>query len=95
MLPFDRLLKPDFPNQRCTESGNVSLVAGSVTGARIIADNVIRNGDFIEPKSRDPGVQDGRRFHERVPPNVASAPPRFEMVRSKSYDGFTTALVMG
>jgi len=62
-------------------------------GALIIADNVVRNGNVVDPGSDDPNVQGVRRFNERL-----AAEPRVEAtilqtVGEKGYDGLAIAVV--
>ena len=62
-------------------------------GTVIFADNVIRNGEVVNPKNPDPRVPGVRTFLER-----AAAEPRLEgtavqTVGSKGYDGFALFVV--
>ncbi len=62
-------------------------------GTLIIADNVVRRGNVIDPESDDPNVQGVRRFNEML-----AAEPRVEAtilqtVGEKGYDGLAIAVV--
>ncbi len=62
-------------------------------GSLIIIDNVVRNGDVVDPKYNDSSV---RSMRELIPalasePNVSAA--AIQTVGSKGYDGFAIALV--
>jgi len=60
----------------------------SRAGTIIIADNVIRNGQVIDPSSPDPSVQGVRRFNELLAslPDVDATV--IQTVGNKGYDGF-------
>lgn len=63
------------------------------SGTLIIADNVVRRGNVIDPESDDPNVQGVRRFNEML-----AAEPRVEAtilqtVGEKGYDGLAIAVV--
>lgn len=63
------------------------------SGTLIIADNVVRRGNVIDPESNDPNVQGVRRFNEML-----AAEPRVEAtilqtVGEKGYDGLAIAVV--
>lgn len=64
------------------------------TGAVIVADNVVRDGEVIQAGSPDDRVQGVRRFMD-----LLSAEPRIEAtalqtVGSKGYDGFVLGIVI-
>jgi predicted O-methyltransferase YrrM len=66
-------------------------------GGVIVTDNVVRDGDIVDPDSQDPRAQGMRRFHEllaedRVGARRVSA-TTIQTVGAKGYDGFTLALV--
>lgn len=62
-------------------------------GSLIIVDNVVRDGQVVDPSSTDPGVVAMRRFAELVArePRVTAAVT--QTVSAKGYDGFLTAFV--
>ena len=64
-------------------------------GTTIIADNVVRNGEVINPDSADPRVQGVRRFHQLVAAERRVSATAIQTVGSKGYDGFTMAVVTG
>lgn len=64
-------------------------------GTTIIADNVVRNGEVINPDSADPRVQGVRRFHQLVAAEGRVSATAIQTVGSKGYDGFTMAVVTG
>ena len=64
-----------------------------VPAAVIIVDNVVRDGDVIDPESSDPGVQGMRRFLEQLAAEPRVSATAIQTVGSKGYDGFALALV--
>jgi predicted O-methyltransferase YrrM len=64
-------------------------------GTLIIADNVIRKGEVMDPQSQDPNVQAVRRFNELVAGNPRLAATAIQTVGSKGYDGFAMMVVKG
>ena len=64
-------------------------------GTLIIADNVIRKGEVIDPASDDPRVQAVRRLHELIAAEPRVSATAIQTVGTKGYDGFTFALVTG
>jgi predicted O-methyltransferase YrrM len=62
-------------------------------GSLIIADNVVRDGDVIDPHSADPKVRGVRRFTELVAADDRLSATAIQTVGSKGYDGFAIALV--
>lgn len=91
--PFDLVfLDADKPNTPAYFDWALRLAR---PGTLIVADNVIRHGEVVDPESADDRVQGMRRFHE-----MAGAEPRvtattIQTVGSKGYDGFTLAVVVG
>jgi len=63
------------------------------TGSMIIIDNVIRDGEVINAKSRDPSVKGVRRFNEMLKAEKRVSATSVQTVGVKGYDGFTLALV--
>ena len=64
-------------------------------GTLILADNVIRDGEVIDPTSTDPNVQGVRRFLELLAANPRISSTAVQTVGSKGYDGFAIARVLG
>jgi predicted O-methyltransferase YrrM len=66
----------------------------SRVGTLIIGDNVVRNGEVIDPNSKDDKVQGVRRFSEllSIEPRVSAT--ALQTVGCKGYDGFIMARVM-
>ncbi|HXB20745.1 MAG TPA: O-methyltransferase, partial [Candidatus Solibacter sp.] len=63
-------------------------------GSVIIADNVVRDGEVIDPASDDPRVQGMRRFNELLAAEPRVNATEIQTVGSKGYDGFAIALVI-
>lgn len=64
-------------------------------GSMIIVDNVIRDGEVIDTKSKDPSVRGVRRFNEMLKTEKRVSATSIQTVGAKGYDGFTLALVTG
>jgi predicted O-methyltransferase YrrM len=62
-------------------------------GTVIVADNVVRGGDVIDPKSTDERVQGVRRFLELVAGEERVQSTAVQTVGSKGYDGFALIYV--
>lgn len=62
-------------------------------GSLIIADNVVRDGEVIDPVSADPRVQGVRRFIEMLADDPRFEATAIQTVGIKGYDGFAFALV--
>ena len=62
-------------------------------GTLIIADNVVRKGEVVDPNSPDPRVQAVRRLHDLIATEPRVSATTIQTVGSKGYDGFTLALV--
>jgi predicted O-methyltransferase YrrM len=67
----------------------------SRTGAVIVVDNVIREGEVADPDSNDPRVQGIQRFNEAVAADPRVEATTIQTVGSKGYDGFTLAIFNG
>jgi predicted O-methyltransferase YrrM len=65
----------------------------SHSGTIIVADNVIRDGEVVNPKSTDPRVQGVRSFLERAAANPRLDGTAVQTVGSKGYDGFALFIV--
>jgi predicted O-methyltransferase YrrM len=63
-------------------------------GTLLLADNVIRDGEIIDPKSTDPNVQGVRRFFELLAADPRISSTAIQTVGSKGYDGFAIARVL-
>jgi predicted O-methyltransferase YrrM len=63
-------------------------------GSLIIVDNVVRDGEVINAKSQDRGVQGVRRFNEMLAAEPRVSATALQTVGSKGYDGFAIALVV-
>jgi predicted O-methyltransferase YrrM len=62
-------------------------------GTLLIVDNVIRDGEVIDPSSADDRVQGVRRFFEMLKTEPRLQATALQTVGSKGYDGFATAIV--
>ena len=62
-------------------------------GSVIIVDNVVRDGQVIDPASRDPSVQGMRRFLEQLAVEPRVSATAIQTVGSKGHDGFSLAVV--
>lgn len=63
-------------------------------GTVIVADNVIRKGGVIDPKSEDPLIRGVRRFNELVAAESRVTATEVQTVGSKGYDGFALIRVL-
>lgn len=64
-------------------------------GSMIIVDNVIRDGEVVNARSKDPSVKGVRRFNEMLKNETRVSATSIQTVGVKGYDGFTLALVEG
>ena len=64
-------------------------------GSMIIVDNVIRDGEVVNARSKDPSVRGVRRFNEMLKSEKRVSATSIQTVGVKGYDGFTLALVEG
>lgn len=62
-------------------------------GTAIVADNVVRKGEVLDPTSDDPRVQGIQRFIDLVAAEPRIDATAIQTVGSKGYDGFLLALV--
>lgn len=69
------------------------LIKLSRPGTVIVADNVVRNGDVIDPDNKDPRVIGVRRFYELVAAEPRVHATAIQTVGSKGYDGFAIMTV--
>jgi predicted O-methyltransferase YrrM len=63
-------------------------------GTLIVADNVVRDGAVIDPKSPDPNIQGVRRFTEKLAAEPRLGATVLQTVAAKGYDGFALAVVL-
>ncbi|WP_409367542.1 O-methyltransferase [Lysinibacillus sp. 38-6] len=63
------------------------------TGALIIADNVVRNGEVIDDKSEDERVQGVQQFMDLLQQHPRIEATAIQTVGIKGYDGFVLATV--
>jgi predicted O-methyltransferase YrrM len=63
-------------------------------GTLILADNVIRDGEIIDPTNPDPNVQGVRRFFELLGADPRLSSTAVQTVGSKGYDGFAITRVL-
>ncbi len=63
-------------------------------GTLILADNVIRDGEIIDPSSPDPDVQGVRRFLEMLGTDPRLSSAALQTVGSKGHDGFSLTRVL-
>ena len=63
------------------------------SGATIVADNVVRDGEIMNSDSSDASIQGIRRFNEIVAAEPRVTATVVQTVGSKGYDGFVIALV--
>lgn len=93
--PFD-LVFIDADKQSTPEYFQLALEL-SRPGTVIVTDNVVRGGQLVDARSREPGVQGMRRFHELLGEDRRGAgrvsATTIQTVGAKGYDGFTLALV--
>jgi predicted O-methyltransferase YrrM len=64
-------------------------------GTVIVADNVVRGGSVLEPRSEDPSVRGVRRFVDMVGAERRLEATAIQTVGAKGWDGFLLALVTG
>jgi predicted O-methyltransferase YrrM len=63
-------------------------------GTLIIADNVVRDGEVIDPASPDPNIQGVRRFTELIAVEPRLSTTVLQTVGMKGYDGFAISVVL-
>jgi predicted O-methyltransferase YrrM len=64
-------------------------------GTLIIADNVIRDGEILDPASSDPRVQGIRRFNQLLANEPRVKATVIQTVGRKGHDGMAIAIVIG
>lgn len=85
--PFDFVFI-DADKQNCAPYFDWALRL-SRPGTVIVVDNVIRDGEVIDARTRDKHVQGIRRFFEAVAVEPRVTATTQQTVGSKGYDGFT------
>lgn len=65
----------------------------SRAGTLIVADNVVRDGQVVDPDSDDPSVQGTRRFMSALGADPRLTATAIQTVGVKGYDGFALAIV--
>jgi predicted O-methyltransferase YrrM len=66
----------------------------SKPGTVIVGDNVVRDGEVIDPDSKDPSVQGVRRFLQKIAADPRLDATAMQSVGTKGYDGFALAVVL-
>lgn len=64
-------------------------------GSLIFVDNVIRDGEVANARSKDPMAEGVRRLNDRLAREKRVIVTTIQTVGTKGYDGFTLALVVG
>ena len=90
--PFD-LIFIDADKSGYPEYLTLSLKL-SRPGTVLVADNVVRDGKVINPRSKDPNIQGVRRFAELVAAEPRLRSTVLQTVGGKGYDGFLIAVVV-
>jgi predicted O-methyltransferase YrrM len=89
--PFDLIfLDADKPNNPVYLEWAIKL---SRKGTIIIGDNVIRDGEILDPNSTNPSVSGTRTFLEHLGSHPRLEATALQTVGSKGYDGFAIAVV--
>jgi predicted O-methyltransferase YrrM len=90
--PFDLIfIDADKPNNPAYLGWALKL---SAVGSLIITDNVVREGEIVDPASADPRVQGTRALFEMLAAEPRLSATAVQTVGSKGYDGFAMALVV-
>lgn len=91
LAPFDLIfIDADKPNNPAYLQWSLKL---SRPGTIIVGDNVVRDGEVINPESSDAKVQGVRKFCELIASEPRLSATAIQTVGSKGYDGFAIALV--
>ena len=64
-----------------------------VSGAAIVGDNVVRNGQVVEENTEDEGIQGIREFTDLLSSDSRIDSTAVQTVGSKGYDGFVLGIV--
>lgn len=62
-------------------------------GSVMVFDNVVREGEVLDPASRDPAVRAVRRLYQEIAAEPRVSATSIQTVGSKGYDGFCMVLV--
>ncbi len=89
--PFDLIFLDADKTQYCDYLDGVLQLTRQ--GSVIIADNIVRDGQIIEPDCDDPRVQGVRSFNMKIAENDALRCTAIQTVGSKGYDGFAMIYV--
>jgi predicted O-methyltransferase YrrM len=91
--PFDLIfIDADKPNNPVYLEWALRLAR---PGTVLIVDNVIREGEVIDPASMDESVRGTRRLFDLMAANPRLDATALQTVGSKGYDGFVMAVVTG
>jgi predicted O-methyltransferase YrrM len=91
--PFDLVfIDADKPNNPHYFEWALKLTRA---GSLIVVDNVIRDGQLIDPKNHDPRVEGTRSLYEMLANEPRVSATAIQTVGSKGYDGFVMAIVTG
>jgi predicted O-methyltransferase YrrM len=90
--PFD-LVFLDADKESYTEYLEASLDLLH-PGSLLVADNVVREGEVVDPASPDPRVQGIRRFLDRLSREPRLTATAMQTVGNKGHDGFLLARVL-
>ena len=91
--PFDMIfVDADKPNNPAYLQWALKLAR---RGTLIVVDNVVREGEILNPASADPDVQGTRALFELLAAESRLASTAIQTVGSKKYDGFAMAVVVG
>ena len=63
-------------------------------GTLIVADNVVRDGQVVDPGNPDPNIQGVRRFRDLLARESRLSATVLQTVAGKGYDGFALAVVL-
>lgn len=89
--PFDMtFIDADKPNNAGYFAWALKL---SHPGSIIVVDNVVREGEVIDARSKDPAVLGTRKLNELLAKEKRVSATEIQTVGSKGYDGFAVALV--
>ena len=90
--PFDLIfIDADKPNNPTYLEWALKF---SRTGTLIVVDNVIRDGEIVNPDSTDPSILGTRTMFEMLAAEPRVSATALQTVGSKGYDGFAIALVI-
>jgi predicted O-methyltransferase YrrM len=89
--PFDLIfIDADKPSNPDYLAGALRL---SRVGTVIICDNVVREGQVIDPANTDPAIVGTRRLIDLMAADPRLTPTAIQMVGGKGHDGFAIAVV--